>query len=71
MIIYFLCKNFTENQKKSRKKTYSDSAALNQNWGSLQKSSKWYIFDAPIGKQGGSPSSIMQVPLIINSIIKF
>ena len=55
-----LTKNFIEHQKKNPgKKKYTDSAALNQNWGSLQKSCKWYIFDPPLGKQGGSASSIM------------
>tara|TARA_B110000211_G_C14087363_1_gene557283 strand:- start:2583 stop:3878 length:1296 start_codon:yes stop_codon:yes gene_type:complete len=64
-----LLENFRESLEKMEKemKTYDYSKgkkketnnALDQHWGSLQKNSKWYIFEPPIGKQSSSSSSIM------------
>ena len=52
--------NFEKWKKNNpNKKKYTDSAALNQHWFKLQEKSKWYIFDPILGKQRGSPSSIM------------
>ena len=45
--------------KNPGKKRYQDGAALNQHWGGLQRKSKWYMFNPPLGKQSGSPSTIM------------
>jgi len=50
------------NKKNGKKiKKYETGHALDQHWTSLQKKSKWYIFDPYLGKQGGdaSNSSIM------------
>lgn len=64
-----LLKNFKESLEKMEKEmeTYDYSNgkkketnnALDQHWGSLQKNSKWYIFEPPVGKQSDSSSSIM------------
>jgi len=52
--------NFSKWKKENPgKKKHEDSAALNQHWAKLQNKSKWYIFEPTLGKQGGSPSSIM------------
>lgn len=48
-------------KKEGKKKITQNGAALNQNWGDLQKESKWYIFMPYLGEQGGEAggSSIM------------
>lgn len=46
------------NKNKTKKKKFTTNHALDQHWNSLQKKSKWYIFDPTLGKQSGS-SSIM------------
>jgi len=57
----------TKNRKKfiqkhgEKKKQYTDSNALNQHWGTLQKKSNWYIFIPHLGKHNNNASSnIMQ-----------
>lgn len=52
-------KEWSKNNPGKKKKT--TSWALDQCWGSLQKQSKWYIFNPYLGKQGGDAgqSSIM------------
>lgn len=77
-----LLKNFKESLEKMEKEmeTYDYSNgkkketnnALDQHWGSLQKNSKWYIFEPPVGKQSDSSSSIMNdVDILDEKQIKF
>ena len=51
-------KEMVEFKKKNpNKKKKETGYALDQHWDNLQKTSKWYIFDPYLGKQGGAAKS--------------
>ena len=51
-------KEMVEFKKKNpNKKKTATGYALDQHWGKLQKTSKWYIFEPYLGKQGGDAGS--------------